>query len=163
MGKFKINIAIILAFCFVLTCAISHSPVIAEEEPGQKLIKYVDVKNNQTVSGATILSKLKTKKGDAFSQKVVDEDIKRLYLLGFFSDVSVSMEDVQDGVSVIFTVTEKAPLAKIIFIGNKVFDSRKLESAVGSKLKEFADERKLKKDADSIKDLYEKKGYPWVT
>ena len=162
MKKFKLKIAIILAFGFLSTCIVSRLPAIAEGEPGQKLIKYVDVKNNKTVSGATILSKLKTKKGDMFSQKVVDEDIKRLYLLGFFSDVSVSVEDVQDEVGVIFTVTEKAPLTKVIFIGNKVFDSRRLESVVESKLNEFADERKLKKDADSIKDLYEKKGYPWV-
>ena len=76
--------------------------------------------------------------------------------------MSVSVEDIQDGVGIIFTVIEKAPLAKIIFIGNKVFNSKRLESAVGSKLKEFADERKLKKDADSIKELYEKKGYPWA-
>ena len=161
MIKFKITL--ILIFSFLSICIISHLPAFGEEDSsGQKLIKYVDVKNNKTVSGATILSKLKTKKGDAFSQKVVDEDIKRLYLLGFFSDVSVSVEDIQDGVGIIFTVIEKAPLAKIIFIGNKVFNSKRLESAVGSKLKEFADERKLKKDADSIKELYEKKGYPWA-
>src|SRR3989338_712950 len=161
MIKFKITL--ILIFSFLSICIINHLPAFGEEDSsGQKLIKYVDVRDNKTVSGATIMSKLKTKKGDAFSQKVVDEEIKRLYLLGFFSDVSVSVEDVQDGVGVIFTVTEKAPLAKIIFIGNKVFNAKKLEGVVGSKLNEFADERKLKKDADAIKDLYEKKGYPWV-
>src|SRR3989338_8209388 len=160
MIKFKIIITV--AFGLMAYSILSNLPAVGEEEPGQKIIKYVDVRDNKTVSGATIMSKLKTKKGDAFSQKVVDEDIKRLYLLGFFSDVSVSVEDVQEGVGVIFTVTEKAPLTKIIFIGNKVFDSRKLESVVESKLNEFADERKLKKDADNIKDMYEKKGYPWV-
>lgn len=162
MKKFKIKLSLIITFIFLSSCIISCLPAIAEEEPGQKLVKYVDVKNNKTVSGATILSKLKTKKGDMFSQKVVDEDLKRLYLLGFFSDVSVSIEDVQDGVGVVFTVIEKASLTKIVFIGNRVFNSKKLESTVQSKLSEFADERKLKKDADSIKDLYEKKGYPWV-
>ena len=162
MTKFKINLAVILALSFLAASFFSLPPAFCEDESGQKIIKYVDVKNNKTVSGATILAKLKTKKGDAFSQKIVDEDIKRLYLLGFFSDVSVSVEDVQNGVGIIFTVTEKAPLNKVVFVGNKVFDSRRLESAVESKLNEFADERKLKKDADSIKDLYEKKGYPWV-
>ena len=136
--------------------------VLAEEDFSQRLIRYVDVRNNKTVSGATILSKLKTKKGDIFSQKIVDEDIKRLYLLGFFSDVSVSIEDVQDGVGVIFIVTEKAPLTEIKFEGNRVFNSKRLQAVVQSKLNEFADERKLKTDVDSIKDLYEKKGYPWV-
>jgi len=159
----KNNIFKFILLIFMIPVFVFIRPAFGEEiSSGQKLIKYVDVKNNKTVSGATILSKLKTKKGGAFSQKVVDEDIKRLYLLGFFSDVSVSVEDVQEGVGVIFTVTEKAPLTKIIFIGNKVFDSRKLGGIVESKLNEFADERKLKKDADNIKDLYEKKGYPWV-
>jgi len=162
MIKLKIKISIILAIGFLTASILNCIPAACEEETAQKIIKYVDVKNNKTVSGATILSKLKTKKGDAFSQKVVDEDIKRLYLLGFFSDVSVSVEGVQEGVGVVFTVTEKAPLAKVFFIGNKVFDSRRLEGVVESKLNEFADERKLKKDADNIKDLYEKKGYPWV-
>jgi len=146
----------------ILSGIFFSSPAISEEEAGQKIIKYVDVKNNKTVSGATILSKLKTKKGDTFSQKVVDEDIKRLYLLGFFSDVSVAVEDVQGGVGVIFTVAEKAPLTKIIFTGNRVFNAKRLEGTVESKLNEFADERKLKKDADNIKDLYQKKGYPWA-
>lgn len=86
------------------------------EGPSKRIVKFVDVRNNKTVSGATILSKLKTKKGDIFSQKVVDEDIKRLYLLGYFSDVSVSIEDVQDGVGVIFEVTEKPPLIEVVFI-----------------------------------------------
>ncbi len=162
MTKLKIKTAVILVLSFLTASIIIPLSGVNAEEPGQKLVKYVEIKNNKTVSGATILSKLKTKKGDIFSQKVVDEDIKRLYLLGFFSDVSVSTEDVQDEVGVTFMVTEKAPLTKIVFTGNKIFNAKKLEGVVGSKLNEFADERKLKKDADSIKDLYEKKGYPWV-
>jgi len=158
----KNNLLKFILMIFIIPALISIKPAIGEEDSAQKIVKYVDVKNNKTVSGAAILSKLKTKKGGAFSQKIVDEDIKRLYLLGFFSDVSVSMEDVQDGVGVIFTVTEKAPLSKIVFVGNKVFDAKRLQGAVESKLNEFADERKLKKDADNIKDLYEKKGYPWA-
>jgi len=158
--KFLLYIALILAlwqgFIFI-------KPAMAEEgSSSQRIVKYVDVRNNKTVSGATVLSKLKTKKGEIFSQKVVDEDIKRLYLLGFFSDVSVSIEDVQDGVGVIFVVTEKAPLTQVEFEGNKAFNSKRLIGLVKSKLNEFADERKLAKDADAIKDLYEKKGYPWV-
>ncbi|MDP2921324.1 MAG: outer membrane protein assembly factor BamA [Candidatus Omnitrophota bacterium] len=158
----KFKIAFLVLTSAVLSAALFSAPSYAEEETAQKIIKYVDVKDNKTVSGATILSKLKTKKGDMFSQKVVDEDIKRLYLLGFFSDVSVAVEDVQDGVGVIFTVTEKAPLTKVSFTGNRVFNAKRLEGAVESKLNEFADDRKLKKDADSIKDLYQKKGYPWA-
>jgi len=149
---------------FFISALFLTAPLEAQEEgAGQKIVKYVDVRNNKTVSGATILSKLKTKKGDIFSQKVVDEDIKRLYLLGYFSDVSVSVEDSADGIGVVFEVTEKAPLTIIEFMGNKVYGSDRLKTVVQSKLNEFSDERKLSKDSEAIKELYEKKGYPWVS
>lgn len=135
---------------------------LAQEEPAKKIIKFVDVKNNKTVSSAKILSKLKTKRGDVFLEKVADEDVKRLYLMGFFSDVSVSTEEAEDGVGVIFVVTEKAPLSSITFVGNRIYKEKKLNTVIKSKLNEFADEKRLKKDTEDIEDLYKRAGYPWV-
>ncbi|MBC8473460.1 MAG: hypothetical protein H8D54_01455, partial [Candidatus Omnitrophica bacterium] len=113
----------------------------AQEESSKKIIKYVDIRDNKTVSSAKILSKLKTKRGEAFLEKVVNEDVKRLYLMGYFSDVSVSVEDVQDGVGVVFIVIEKPPLTMIKFSGNKSYRETKLLPVIKSKLNEFADER----------------------
>lgn len=139
------------------------SEALAQEEPSKKIIKYVDVRNNKTVSSATILSKLKTKRGDEFLEKVVNEDVKRLYLMGFFSDVSVSIEELGAGeAGVIFAVTEKPPLTAIKFTGNRLYREKKLSTIVKSKLNEFSDERSLKQDAGAIEDLYKKAGYPWV-
>lgn len=138
------------------------SSLSAQEASERKIIKYVDVRNNKTVSSATILSKLKTKRGDIFLEKVVNEDIKRLYLMGFFGDVSVSVEDAEDGVGVIFVVTEKPPLSSIQYVGNRVYKEKKLTPVIKSKLNEFADERALKEDAAAIEDLYKRAGYPWV-
>ena len=136
--------------------------ILAQEGDLKKIIKYVDVRNNKTVSEAKILSKLKTKRGEIFLDKVVNEDVKRLYLMGFFSDVSVTIEEVQDGVGVIFIVTEKPPLTSVKFLGNRIYREKKLTSVVKSELNEFADERKLTKDRDEIEDLYKRAGYPWV-
>ncbi|MDP8230423.1 MAG: outer membrane protein assembly factor BamA [Candidatus Gorgyraea atricola] len=152
---------ILFAVLFLLGTCFSVS-LLAQEESSKKIIKYVDVKNNKTVSSAKILAKLKTKRGDIFLEKVVNEDVKRLYLMGYFSDVSISIEEVQDGVGVIFTVKEKPPLTSLRFIGNKRFKEEKLKTVIKSKLNEFADERKLKQDADAIEDLYKRAGYPWV-
>ncbi len=135
---------------------------LAQKSYSNKIIKYVDVRNNKTVSSAKILSKLKTKRGKTFLEKVVNEDVKRLYLMGFFSDVSVSIDEVQDGVGVVFVVVEKAPLAAVRFTGNRIYKSKKLNEVVKSKLNEFADEKRLKDDANEIEDLYKRAGYPWV-
>ena len=134
----------------------------AQEESSKKIIKYVDVRDNKTVSSAKILSKLKTKRGEAFLEKVVNEDVKRLYLMGYFSDVSVSVEDVQDGVGVVFTVIEKPPLTMIKFSGNKSYRETKLLPVIKSKLNEFADERALNTDTKALEDFYKRVGFPWV-
>ena len=135
---------------------------LAEEKAPKKIIKYVDVRDNKTVSSAAILSKLKTKRGDVFLDKVVNEDVKRLYLIGYFSEVSVSIEEVQDEIGVIFIVVEKPSLTSVRFTGSRRYKQEKLASIVKSKLNEFADERSLKKDAEAIQDLYKRSGFPWV-
>ncbi|MFC1624002.1 outer membrane protein assembly factor BamA [Candidatus Omnitrophota bacterium] len=156
--KFFLKLFTILClFAAVLTINAS-----AEEESRKKIIKYVDIRNNKTVSSAKILSRLKTKRGDVFLEKVVNEDVKRLYLMGFFSDVSVSMEKLEDEVGVIFVVTEKLPLGSFKFVGNRIYREKKLLTVIKSKLNEFADERSLKKDAQEIEDLYKHAGYSWV-
>jgi len=151
-----------LAVLFFLGLCLPAAGLAQEEKPVRKIIKYVDVRNNKTVSSAKILSKLKTKRGDVFLEKVVNEDVKRLYLMGFFSDVSISTAELEDGVGVIFVVTEKSTLRAVKFTGNRIYREEKLNTVIKSKLNEFADERNLKKDTDAIEDLYKRAGYPWV-
>ncbi|MBU1062239.1 MAG: outer membrane protein assembly factor BamA [Candidatus Omnitrophica bacterium] len=159
-NEVKAFLTLFLVLCFLWS--LFPDSILAQDESSKKIIKYVDVKNNKTVSSAKILSKLKTKKGELFLDKVINEDVKRLYLMGFFSDVSVTTEEVQDGVGVVFVVTEKPPLTSIKFVGNKVYNAKRFNTLIKSKLNEFEDERKLKKDAEAIEDLYKRAGYPWV-
>ena len=158
----KIGVTITLSTLLFFIGGVFLNSGLAQEESSKKIIKYVDVRNNKTVSSATILSKLKTKRGDIFLDKAVNEDVKRLYLLGYFSDVSVSVEELEDGVGVVFIVTEKPPLTAITYVGNKIYTKEKLKTVVKSKLNEFADEKSLKKDAEAIEDLYKRAGHPWV-
>ena len=157
-----------IIFFFIVLSAwtlISKDTLAQETTPSasdKKIIKYVDVRNNKTVSSATILSKLKTKRGDIFLEKVMNEDIKRLYLMGYFSDVGVTLEEVQDGVGVVFIVTEQPPITAIKFVGNRAYREKKLNTVISSKLNEFADEKKLMKDDEAIEDIYKGSGYPWV-
>ena len=84
--------------------------------------KITDIKidNNQAISSATILSKLKTRVGDRFTQKAINEDIKRLYATGFFTDVTAEIEKYKDGLRLIFSVTEKSVIGTIVFEGNSL-------------------------------------------
>ncbi len=161
MRRFFLAAVFILSFILGATMETSLSQEQVQEV-SKKRVKSVDVRNNKTVSSATILSKIKTRIGEEFSKGTLDEDIKRLYLLGFFSDVQAEVKEFADGVSVNFIVIERPVLEAVEFKGNKIIRSDRLKPVVKSKVNEFVDEKTLKEDTKLINEFYEKHGYPWA-
>ena len=137
--------------------AVSYSQ---DQDNEGKIIKTMTVKNNRAISTETILSKIKTKAGAAFSQVVVNEDLKRLYATDYFTDVSIDAEPCEDGINVTITVEEKSVIGEITFKGNKAFTAQKLKQSMKSKPDEMLDMSLLAQDIAEIKSMYVKKGYP---
>jgi outer membrane protein insertion porin family len=141
----------------------SNEPKVESQEPEvekkAKLIVEVEVLGNKNVSGATILSKVRSQKGVLYSAGLVSEDIKTLYGLGYFTDVKVELEDMEGGLKLIFLVTEKPLLKEIALKGINSLREESVRKLIKSKVGDFASPRQLKADCEEIYKLYEKKGY----
>ncbi len=125
----------------------------------QRFVRAIEVNGNKAISSATILAKIKSKPGDVFSQEVINEDIKRLYALGFFTDVAVSFEDFEDGVKVIIRVQEKPVIKEIKFSGSKRLRSERLRKMMKSMPGELLDRAQLNADMKEIKQFYQQRGF----
>jgi outer membrane protein insertion porin family len=123
------------------------------------MVKAVDVRGNKTVSSLTILAKVKTRVGDTLSSAVLNEDLKRLYGLGFFTDVRIEQEDYEDGLKVIFLVTEKPVLSDIRIEGNQKINKDQIKKEMQSVIGDFVDQKRVRDDVEAVKRLYEKKGF----
>ncbi|MBN1405643.1 MAG: outer membrane protein assembly factor BamA [Candidatus Omnitrophica bacterium] len=134
----------------------------AEEIQKQKTITDITIEGNKAVSADTILMRIKTKQGRPFIQKQLDEDIKSLYSIGFFSDVSVKTQDYKDGVRVIFSVVEKSVIKKIVFQDRVSLREANLLKEMESKINSVLSERTLSYDVKKLKAYYHKKGFPLV-
>jgi outer membrane protein insertion porin family len=152
------KIPLFIFIFFVIFLRLLTNIAIAQEKEGQ-LVTAIKVEGNETVSSSTILSKIKTKVGKPFSQAVVSEDLKRLYSLGYFSDVRIEVQDYQQGIKVIFYVVEKPVLDNILFEGNKNIKEEKLRGLMKSKLGEFLDTKQVKEDLREIEKEYQKRGF----
>lgn len=153
---------VLFVFTFIFLSPLNT--LIAQEESTQmqqelKKVKTVEVRQNKTVSTQTIISKIRTSPGEVFSREILNEDIKRLYSLGYFTDVSVDVQEYKDGLKVIFIITEKSIIKQVLFSGNRSIRDKKLQEIVKSKVGEFLDNRQLKDDVTEIYRLYEKKGF----
>ena len=160
MKYYKLIGIIVSVFLFQLFAASAYSQVPGGNE--NKAITTIQVKNNRAISTEMILSKIKTKVGDKFSQDVLNDDLKRLYATQYFTDVSIDVEDKDGGVAVTFVVEEKSVIEDIVFKGNKVLTATKLKAAMKSKPNEMLNLAILAQDISEVKNLYVKKGYPEV-
>lgn len=129
------------------------------EAPQEKKVKEVKIVNNQAVSSATIRAKLKTTEGIVFSPDVLNEDLKRLYDLGYFEDIEIDTEEEEDGYIVSFIVLEKPLIESIVFEGNRAIKEQKLREEISAKATEMLDRAKLNRDLITIRKLYESQGF----
>ncbi|MFH1857960.1 MAG: outer membrane protein assembly factor BamA [Candidatus Omnitrophota bacterium] len=131
----------------------------AEESAPEGRIQAIEVQGNRIVSVESILSQMKTKIGGPFSQQVLDEDLKRLYATGFFTDIRINLERKPEGTEVAIVVQEKPVIASIRFEGSKAFSEKKLSAIMKVKVQEFLDHSRLRKDVAALTSEYQKKGY----
>ncbi|MBU1997901.1 MAG: outer membrane protein assembly factor BamA, partial [Candidatus Omnitrophica bacterium] len=126
-----------------------------------RVVAAIEVKGNNSISSNTILSKIKTRIGNDFQESIVNEDLKRLYLLGYFSDIKVDTEPYKEGVKVVFIVVERAIIDKISFKGLQFLRMRddKIKEELKSKETQYLDYPSLMEDVLTLKKLYEKKGF----
>jgi len=122
-------------------------------------VRKVVVEGNKNTSETVILSKLKTRVGQTFSQRVANDDLRRLYALGFFSHISIDIEDFAGGIKVTFLVKEKPIVKEVLFKGNRHIRLKFLKKEIKTKVGEILDEKQLKQDLLAVEEKYEGKGY----
>src|SRR3989338_3563036 len=150
---------LVLAAIFAVSALFFRCLPLAFATSGEGTVKAIDVRGNKTVSSLTILAKVKTQTGQAVSSTVLNEDLKRLYGLGYFSDVRIEQEDLPDGVKVVFVVVEKPILSEIKIEGNKKIDNDAIKKEMRSTVGDFVDQKRVRDDVAAVRKLYEKKGF----
>ncbi len=154
---------LILIFLFLFS-SFGH---LEAAEKGQ-VIEKVEIIGNESVPKSTILYYISEKPGKVFSPKLVSEDIKRLFKLGYFENISVDVKKGKRGLILRYFVKEKPIITDVVFKGNSSISSKKLKEELGL-ITEEGEETKLRKPLDykyldtlkeKIKEIYLKRGFP---
>lgn len=134
------------------------SPLPQKVEVGP-LVTAIEVRGNNTVTESDIMDAVFSRIGDVLIEEKVSSDVKAIYALGYFEDVSVSFESYAKGTRIIFNVIENPVLAAISFEGNSVFKSKDLSALMKTKVGEILNFKTLQEDIQTINDFYKKNGY----
>lgn len=142
-----------------ITVYFSYATVVCAETQGKIIhnIKKIEIKGNQRISTTAIRSSIRMKEGDPYDPQLVSQDVDAIWSLGFFDNIEVALEEMTDGLKVVFLVTERAVIDEIQFQGNKKIKAKKLKKQIEIKEGDYVKPYLLKLDEDKIKELYIKK------
>ena len=138
-----------------LLLAASYRPAGAE---GFRVVA-VDVQGARRVSPDNIRQVMATKPGQDLDLARVREDVKAVYRMGYFRDVTFDTEEVPGGYRLTVIVAEKPVVGSVQIEGNKDVDGAELRAAVTLKEKTFFQEEKVKESVSKMKEVCQNKGY----
>lgn len=117
------------------------------------------VRGNNTIPQREILDAVFSKTGEALDPERIRNDLKAIYALGYFEDVTVAYEEVENGTRVIYQVVENPVLAKINIEGAGAVSSSEISSLMKLKVGGLLNYKTLRDDLAAINDNYRKQGY----
>lgn len=127
------------------------------------IVESIAVQGNQRIESPAILGNVTLKPGDPLTTQAMQEQIRRIYDMGFFDDVQVQTETKAKGVAVMFVVQEKPFVTGIVFDGNDALSDDKLKEVITLKNQVFLDQQEIKLSAEKIRAEYQKGGYHKAT
>ncbi len=163
-----------LVSCLLIAVSLGLIPLSAYSQQGaepqspyvpkpsaEALVTAIEVQGNKAISTNIILSKMKTRVGSPYLENVASDDLKRLYLLGYFSDIKIDTQPFKDGIKVVIAVVERPIIEKIVFSGVRrlAMSEQKLKASLKSKEAQYLDYPNLAEDVKTLSGLYEKRGY----
>jgi len=157
-------ILITLNFGFTFSFASQKNSTKRTKEVQIVTGKIVDIKvlGLKKVDPEAILGKLKLKVNDQFSadtESFIAKDIKTVFAMGLFDDISVEKEVLPQGIVLKYNITEKPSITEIVYEGNSDIKKEDLEEASGIKAFEIVNASKIQDAVEKLQKFYEEKGF----
>ncbi|MEO7384365.1 MAG: outer membrane protein assembly factor BamA [Novosphingobium sp.] len=134
--------------------AATPAPAV-EAPPEPVIVRTLDVIGNQRLERDTILSYVRIRPGQTYTQALADQALKDLYATELFADVQVR----NDGAgNVVIQVKESPVINRIIFEGNKRLKEDKINPEIKLAPRQIFTRSKVRADVARVLELYKRQG-----
>ncbi|MGK0289271.1 MAG: outer membrane protein insertion porin family [bacterium] len=148
-----------LFFFIFLTGSISSASAQQRAYQIQGTISKIQVKGTKLIEKGLLYSTMSAQIGEKLSPRVVTNDIKALYKLGYFRDIQVHVEkDARGKLILTYQFLEKPRITALTIRGNEKISLTTLTEALSVHLYNMIDIKKVKKDVEAIQALYREEG-----
>lgn len=125
----------------------------------QKTVKDIRVKGVTRADKSTVRYYIHAKIGKPYNAAEAAEDIRRLYGLGFFDEISLDLSDEQGGVVLTYVFKEKPFVREIVITGSKEVEEKLVAAKIKTQKGTFFRQDQIPWDCNRIKQVYRNKGF----
>ncbi len=137
-----------------------ESAIAGPEALVGRRIDQVQFRGNRKVEDDAIRVTLQSRVGGTLELTKVRDDIRAIWKMGFFEDITVRGEPSPGGGAILtFVVREKPSIRKVLVSGNDEVDLDDINEVLDLQRETILDVGKVKKNREKIADLYVEKGY----
>ena len=134
--------------------AAAQQPAVPVPAPAGDVIRNVTVQGSQRLEPDTILSYIRLRPGQTYTQALGDQALKDLYATELFADVSIR----NNGGDVVVQVKENPVINRIILEGNKRLKEDKILPEIKLAARQIFTRSKVRADVARIIELYKRQG-----
>ncbi|MBW2595247.1 MAG: outer membrane protein assembly factor BamA [Deltaproteobacteria bacterium] len=122
-------------------------------------IAKINFTGNLRIEDGVIYNVLKSTKGKLLSKQEISSDIKAIYKMGYFKDVTAKVTGTDEGKVIDFILEELPVITSVGIKGNDDIEKEDLEGIISVKEKQILNLSRIKSDIENIKTLYRNEGY----
>jgi len=123
------------------------------------IIQEIEIQGSRHIGQDVVSMRLSMQKGDIYDPAKANQDLRRIFDLGYFDDVQVALEDMPGGKRLIYIVSEKPRIGSISVEGNHKFKDGKITEVMTTKTGSVLNPSLLSEDLNRIRELYRGKAY----
>ena len=125
----------------------------------QQIIIDIAVTGNKRVETDAILKIIDTQAGDIIKSDNISKDLRKIYEMGYFDNVVVEKQSLDNGVKLNFIITEKSTVRKVLFENNYIYEDVELNEFVNTRTGSILNVYKLNADVNKMRLMYTEKNY----
>jgi outer membrane protein insertion porin family len=123
-------------------------------------IADVGIDGNKLIDEQTIRDKMLMKPGTVYSKRLLQQDLRRIYDLGYFTDkIKATPVATRQGIQLRISVEENAPVTGVSIVGNTVVDTAEIQALFASQTGLPQNVNQLNDTIAKIEKLYADKGF----
>ena len=119
----------------------------------------VEVRGASRVAPEAVRKAMGTQAGQELDLSMVRQDVKAIYRMGYFRDVTFDAEEVPGGYRLTVIVVEKPVVGSVLIEGNKDVETTDLRAAVTVKERSLFQEEKVKESVIKLVEVCQNKGF----